>query len=158
MASQVPPDPQGNPHHILQCRFNLHLFGGALPRLETGRVGVFRGQGAHYGTETIILDSGELPHELGYPPLPLSHREIPHDSISPPPYARARTRRVQQPTACTKGSWLPSWSQHHLPLPSLLQTSPRQTFWSPCGRRDEVAGRPRSGRGQPLAMVLCRDR
>ena len=83
-------------------------------------MGAFRGQGARYGTGTLILDSGELPHELGYPPLPLSHREIPHDSISPPraPYAQARTCRVQQPTACTKGSWPPSRSHHHQPLPS----------------------------------------
>ena len=50
-------------------------------RPKTGRVGVFRGQEARYGTGTLILDSGELPHELGYPPQPLSHREIPHDSI-----------------------------------------------------------------------------
>ena len=94
-ASQVPPDPPGNPHHILQCRFNLHLFSGSLHRLETGRVGVFRGQVARYGTGTLVLDSGELPHELGYPHRPLSNREITHDSISPP------TLCTSQNSSCT---------------------------------------------------------
>ena len=92
-----------------------------LARLKTGRVGVFRGRGARYGRGTIILDSGELPHEFWYPPPSLADREIPRDPISPHTYARSRTRRVRQPAASTKGSWPPSWSHHHPPLPSFLK-------------------------------------
>ena len=44
----------------------------------------FRGQEDCYGLGTIILDSGELPHEFWYPSLSLAHREIPRDPISLP--------------------------------------------------------------------------
>ena len=78
----VPP----NPPEILPAGLGMHIkaFTSFRHKTGAGRVRGLQGSGACDGVGTMLLGSGELPHEIWYPALPPPNREIPRDPIPPP--------------------------------------------------------------------------